>query len=1189
MRQIIGQILEGNFDYENGSLDFSCSKLEISLKKGTVYEGIFSIYSRPGLLTRGTVTSSDLRMECLTPEFTGTSEDIAFRFHGEHLDEGEAVNGEFFVISSQGEYYLPFVVTVEKTVLHSSVGIIKNLFHFVNLAKNSWKEAVNLFYDPEFVRVFKGGDRQFYGSYLGLSVYRGNEQNMEEFLIGIDKKQRIEYYTQEESVALDNPFGVAEEILTVVRSGWGYTFLQVRCEGDFLFTEKGIITEDDFLGNICRLPVYIDSDMLNQGKNFGRLSLYNPYLTITVPVLVKVGDGGGTLRNIHREEKSITVQLMEYYQAFRQKKIGTATWLKEARKLAERMVALNDKNVAVRLFQAQLLITEECPNEAKWLLDHALELLREERDSQSFLWAYYLYLTTLINNKETYISQVTEEVLYCYRKDQNCWRSAWLLLYISEEYSRNAVRKWHFIEKQITYGCRSPMMYIEALLLLNSNPTLLRKLGTFELQVLSYGAKEEMLSPEVQEQLLYLTGKFREYSRPLLRILIRCHEKQPDTRMLQEICTLLIRGGMTGPKYFLWYRRGVEAELRITKLYEYYMTSIDMEGEEEIPKIVLMYFSYQNNLDYEHSAFLYSYLMKRRFAYQELYAHYQERIGRFVLEQIQKEHMNRHLAYLYWELLTPGMLGEQTVPALARLLFAHLIRPDKPGMSSIIVYQPGKLTPQVYPINGNTVWISLYGDEYTILLEDRDGNRYIRSVGFHMEQLVGSEDFISLVSPYVKDNLELDLYLSDPAKEPDVMPEENIKRYLRLMESPVIARAVKRRMGRFLLKYFYDHDEIIRLDSFLENIPGDAVYNKDRGEILRYLVLREKYDAAYNWLSRYGPYNADPKILMRLCDVKMRQSDQTADEVLIGTAIYVFRLGKYDGNLLMYLSRHFNGLTEELRNIWNACVSFDLNSYELCEKILVQMLFTASCVEEKMDIFYYYLKQGAKPDVEAAFLSQCAYDYFVREKLTERLIFDEIWQMYKRGEPMGKICRLGFLKYFAANPGEISRDYGPALKAFLQGMVTEGIYLNYFKVFKDYQDILQPLFDKTIIEYRAHPEAKARIHYVILRDGKKSGDYLAEDMKPVYGGICFKDFVLFFGEDLQYYITESRYGEEELTESGSVQVNDIPEPTQNHKFNLLNDIITAEGLEDYDTMDDLLEDYLYKEFLNRELFRLRIC
>ena len=158
MQKTVGQILEGNFNYESGSLDFSCEKIELSIQKGEQYEGTFRIHAAAGIYTEGTVHSSDWRVECLTQEFTGTEEEILFRVHGGRLEEGDVVKGVFDVVSNQGEYYLPFVVNVEYRMPESSIGSIKNLFHFANLAKSNWREAVKLFYSPEFARIFSGSD-----------------------------------------------------------------------------------------------------------------------------------------------------------------------------------------------------------------------------------------------------------------------------------------------------------------------------------------------------------------------------------------------------------------------------------------------------------------------------------------------------------------------------------------------------------------------------------------------------------------------------------------------------------------------------------------------------------------------------------------------------------------------------------------------------------------------------------------------------------------------------------------------------------------------------------------------------------------------------------------------------------------------------------------------------------------------
>lgn len=1190
MQKIINQILEGNFDYENGSLDFSCAKIEISLHKGEVYEGSFRVCGTQGQFTSGTVLSSDLRMECLTTEFVGCNEEIAFRFHGEKLEEGDVVKGNFYIISNHGEYYLPFVVSVEHTVLESSVGVVRNLFHFANLAKSNWREALRLFYSPEFSIVFSGSDAQHAEDYRALSAHAGSEQNMEEFLIQINKKQKVEFLVQEEQLTLEtvrmsDACAVIERELSIVRNGWGYTCLYVECSGGFLFTEKEVLTDDDFLGNRCTLPVFIDSSLCRNGRTYGQIFLYNSYVSLTIPVTVRIGEGtAGRAQDMTR--KRCTVQLMEFYQAFRTKKISTNTWLKETGKLVEKLVALDENDIAARLFQAQLLITEDSCNEAGWILDHVSELL-EKGAGNDTLYAYYLYLTTLIHREEQYVNRVAAEVEHIYRKNNTDWRVAWLLLYLSEEYHKSVTGKWVFLEKQFAIGCTSPILYIEAVALLNSNPALLRRLGEFEKQVIWYGIRQELLKSEVVEQLLYLAERAKGFSGLLYKSLVSLYAKKKDVRFLQQICVQLIKGNRTGSRYFEWYRLGVENNLRITNLYEYYMLSVDLDKPVEIPKVVLMYFSYQNNLDYERTAYLYDYILQNEDRLGELCEAYRRRMEVFCVDQIAKLHINRHLANLYQRLLQPGMITEQTAEPLSRLLFAHTIRVEDDRLRKVYVYQPGNLDPAEYQLVDGKAWISLYGNEYTVVLEDDCNNRFIKNAEYTIEKLMIPGKFLRMLSPFPVNNRELDLYYCANEKEEPSKTEESVKRIRRVVEASYVDSRVRRELTMLLLQCYYDMDDLRALDEYLPKLDMEGLGVEERATIIRFAVLRGKFELAEQWLEEYGPYFIDPKLLVRLIGPLMEKNHMVESEVLKAAAMYVFRKGKYDSTILRYLTMYGRGTTKSLRDIWKAARSFELDCYTICENILVQMLYSGSFVGEKMEIFHYYLSQGAKPEVEGAFLSQCAYDYFVKERVTEKDVFDEIEHMYLRGEPVQRVCKLALLKFYSENRGELSEATAELTGRFLEEMMDKGLHLEFFREYCDNERVAQELEDKTIIEYHAAPQSKACIHYVILHENGDADEYTAEYMQQAYGGVFFKEFILFFGESLQYYITEEKNGEEQLTESGTLQRSDIRGKEMESRYHLVNDIVISRTLQDYDTMEKLLEEYYRKEFIGSRFFKLR--
>lgn len=1191
MQETIKRILEGNFDYESGSLDFSCAKIEISIPKGSIYEGSFYISSTSDCYTNGYVSTSDIRMQCLTPEFVGNDVEISFCFHGENMEEGNVLKGTFSVISNQGEYYLPFVVTVEHSVIQSSVGPIKNLFHFTNLAKSNWMEAVNLFYAPEFAKIFAENESGSYDCYRAFSAYPGNEQNLEEFLIQMNKKQKVDFMLKTEEIALElsvmeNPYSVTESEIEIIRNGWGYTALQVECKGDFLFTEKEALSDDDFLGNRCRLPVYIDSSLCRQGNNWGVVYLYNAYVSMEIPVAVRLGVSNPR-KQTRMAEKKIIARLMEFYQAFRLKKINKNGWLKETGKLVSQLVSMDEENVEARLFQAQMLITEERFHEAGWILDHAAEVMEREKLENTALWAYYLYLTTLIQSEEDYIDWVASEVETIYKRNRREWRVAWLLLYLSEEYNKSASDKWGFLDKQFQYGSTSPVLYIEALNLLNNNASVLRRLDGLSVQVLYFGARHGVLGAEVVEQLLYLMGKVKEYSPILEKILILLYEKKADVRVLQELCTLLIKGGKVGSDYYIWYERGVTEQLRITNLYEYYIMSVDLERLTEIPKIVLMYFLYQNNLDYEHTAFLYDYILQRKNQYDELYNSYRPRIERFVIEQIQKGHINRYLAALYQEILSPGAVTEQTAGALSRLLFAHQVKVEDSALRKVIVYQNGNRQPSVYHLQDQSTWIVLYGIDNVIVFEDAWGNRFMKSAEHTLEKLMMPGKYMKILSHYVKDNPGLDIYLCAEERTEAELSPDSVERYRRITETEAASLLIKRKAYMALLQHFYSADDVKGMEAYLEKLPMEVLTPVERADVIKYMVLAGRCDAAYQYFAQYGPYFADAKLVLRFADEMIQQVDFREDEVLLAAVVYAFKKGKYNSILLQYLTRYYKGLTKEMRDIWKASRAFDASCYELSERMLLQMLYSGAYIGEKMEVYRYYVSQGAKYEVEQAVLAQYSYDYFVKEKLTEEYIFQEIYHSFARGEELQWIMKLAFLKYYAENHEQLTDKQKPMVESILREMLEKKLYLRFFEEYKEFAELLREMQDRVIIEYRSVSGGRAKIHYVLLHDNGDADEYMSQYMPEIYPGVYSIDFILFVGETLQYYIVEENAGEEQLTESGSIQKNDSVSESSGSGYEMINDMIISKAMQDYETLDKLVDEYYCRRFMNRELFVLR--
>ncbi len=1181
LHDIVNRLRDGVFDYDNGKLSFSVTKIEESLPVGGTYEGSFTIESRNDNVVVGKVYTSSMRLVCMTESFEAKKVNVGFLFDATGLDAGDIVKGDVQIVSNMGEYYIPFAFSIVHGIVRSSLGNVKNLFHFTNQAQISWDEAVGLFYSKEFMQVFEGNDRVHLAKYRGLSNHYLDEQNMDTFLISVNKKQPVLYSVDKTMHEFHEVSETLRCELPVRKSTWGYVNLKLSTDCEFLRLEKTELDYSDFLGNVHKLVFFIEEDKMHEGKNFGRITLTSNHQKLTVTIIASKRMSNAALRCERREIRNLYGRLMRCYIAFRTKHISVNTWVRDSFKIVERLNALDEKNPESRLFQAQLMLVSQRYNEAKWILDHVETEMRIQKTDPT-LYCYYLYLTTLYLRDDAYINEVADEVAAIFENNNDNYKILWALLYLNEDLCNNHIRKIELIEDQFYKGCRSPIMYVEAYQFFVNNPVTLNKLEDFELQVLYWAVKNGMMNQEVCKQILYLTARTKVFSDNLLRLLTGIYRITEDADVVSSICSLLIKGNKTDEKYFEWYSIGVNLELRITKLYEYYMLSVPKDYNELLPKSVIMYFGFRNNMDYKHIAFLYANMLRHRYDISNLCEDYAVAMHDFVIEQIVYERIDDNLAYLYSELLRPDDIEPDMVNRFIKLVFSHEVRVNAPNIKNVCVVQDEMEYEEIYAVEDNVAYPVIYSTHYMIFYEDGEGKRVLADPS-QCRKLIDETIYVNELRHYVTDNEGFNLYLCSGRKHYITVDSGNVDSCRELVEAMRIKEDFKRDVRMELLKYYYDNNEISTLDQFLLSIEPKVLGAKDRADLVGYLVIRGMFETAYDIITIYGAEKVPAKTLVRICTHMIGKSEDIVDVMLVKVAYFAFINGKYDGTMLKYLVDNFNGLTKELRNLWRAAMQFDIECFGLMEKILVQMLFTKTTIGEKEDLFEEYIRCGSNTKVELAYLSYSAFDYFAKERLLDVRVFDHIVKNYRRGEELNDACKLALLKYYAEDEKRYSDRIREMLVEFLKEFIQKNIYFVFFNEFIDIMPELAVYDDKTIIEYRTDPNSKVTLHYII--EGNEDDDsYHTEEMKNMYGGVFSKEFILFFGENLQYYITEEKNGKESLTFSDSVSISDAIAESRESRYNLLNDMVVSKALQDDETLMKIMEEYVEAECFTDKVF-----
>ncbi len=1129
---------------------------------------------------RGIVYSSNARMECLTPQFEGEEVRIRFEFHSEGLREGDVQKGEFTIVCNQGEYDLSFVVSVTNLYADSSIGKIHNLREFTALARENWGEAYRLFYSPYFPNLLK--EKEVRERFL-YEAYRGavpSHQNMEEFLIGAGRKKKIEFLTEQDAAEF---YGVTEsrkESVLLKKDQWGYLSVEVSSDEPFLELSKHHLSTEDFMGSVCPFEYYIREDALHAGLNFGRIQFRTVYQTKEFTVCVSREEKRKEKHDsLSRQIQRTKTELMQCYLGYRFKKIVTGVWAVRTIGLLDHLIALEPDVEFYRLMKAQVFLLNKQKQEAMWILN---EYKRGCVDKTTPVWGYYLYLCTLAEREESYVNRLAAEVEAIFREYPENDLLFWVLLFLKKDYCDNEVRKWMAIERWVMSGKNSPYFYMEAFYLMWQNPYLLRGLDTFEFRILRWALRYGMITKEIAMQIMELLPYQRTYDSHLYEVLEACYRVYPVEEMIDVICSYLIRGQCYDAKFHRWYELGIENSLRITGLYEAYVMSMDRRDVTEVPQIIQMYFQYQCNLAYQHRAVLFVNIIAAKQKQPEVYLKYRKMMELFAMEQIELGHIDDNLAVIYEEMVGTGLLNRELAYALSDIIYTHKLTCFAPEIRRVILYQKQMRRPQVVPLVDGVAYFQIFSTDFLIFLEDASGNRYQGSFPYQLEKLMKTGTYSRKCLELAPDSLPYVIYHFDGKKSASTFQEEDKKYFNLLLNSEEISSIYQAQMCPEIIRFYQSSEYDSVVDDYLESAEYELIVPSARKYMLELLIEARHYDRAYEMMQRYGYEGLAPSARVAMCSYQIAEQGFEEEDFLLNLVWDTYRQGKYNDVMMMYLERYFNGPTKQMAGLWREARTFSLDTHELEERILTQMLYTTDYVEDVEEIYDSYCQSGGQELLRLAYLNYFGYYYVVKNMVVPQQIFPEMERRLWEGEELEEPCRLALLKHFS-EAAPVTAGERELLGELLEEFTGKDMIFSFYKKFDARIVMNCQLYDKEFVEYRTRPGTHVTIHYCI---GGENGRFLSEDMPELYEGIYVKQFVLFFGETMQYYIMEEEDGASEITESNTLTKQDLLGETGESRYHLLNGILLEKTLEDTERLQRMMLRYKGMDEVTKHIFGL---
>ncbi len=1185
MKEKVERLAKGVFEYETPGILLSEEELIITVDAGKIFTGSFIIKNNNNTPIKGILYSSSELFRLERNTFTERENEINYTFYGNNMNPLETARGEVCIVSDCGEILLPFTVNIEVPYLNSSIGKIKDLFNFTNLAKTDPAEAIKLFKSPEFRQILLYHDAKYLLLYQNIIKSRSASQALEEFLIAIRKKLPVNITADKTILEYENGNESIMDKLTLAKDNWGYVEIRVSTDTPFLVPEHKIVWSENFVGNTYPLEFVLNPAFMRSGNNYGRIYLTTAHETIVIEVTCHCNKSDRTGKLQHSRINRYRKKLTENYLNFRLNRMPLEEYVRESEVMLEQLITQDMENRDLyHLMKAHLFIISGSNSEAEQMLKEYEERTEGRKQPDILPYCGYLYLLALLHKDEKSIQESLQTIHGYYESNYHDWKILWLLLYIDKRYDNKAL-KLEEMKEQYKAGCRSPILYFESAAIFNEEPSLLHELQEFELQVLNWDIKKDYITEDAAMQYTYLAGKRKYFSRTVHSCLARLYDKYRNKDILTAICSLLIKGHQRGNKYFYWYQEGVNEQLRITELYEYYMYSVNENPDTVLPQQILLYFIYNSNLNDRKKSWLYAYIVKNKETLPDIYRSYWKRMEQFIFKQLGAHNINAGLSVLYEEYIALQGLTQEMAAELPYVMFKHEIVCHNPNMKGVLVIHK-EMKEEVYtPFSGGTALVDIYTEDSEIFLVDGYENRYAATAEYTLNKLMHWEHYISTCYEMKVNHPMVLLNLSEKVQTYLKFDGQSIEIRKKMLDTKGLNEAYYNKIILDLIHFYYDNFEGELLEAYLNKIDLHGLNKEERDKVIEFFIIRDLYDKAMDALTEFGYEGIAVKRLIKLCSalLKNRKEEEDKNNALVSLAYHVFKAGKYNEDILKYLVKYFFGTTDEMYRLWEAAAGFELETADLEERLLGQMLFAESYITNSLAVFLKYHKRGTNQKLIKAFLSYNAYKYLVMD----RIIQPELFHIMRRelAYEENEVCMLALLKKLSQEENYTDGDI-ELIDYNLHKFIRQGIVLPFYKKFQNTVTLPSRINDRIFAEYITNPCHKVTIHYR-LEEKNSPEEFISEEMKNVYLGIHMKEFILFYNESIQYYITEEdENGQVSVTESVNVRLDHDMKLEEDTRYNHINFMLTALDVQDDITLIESLRNYYKTNHVISKAFRL---
>lgn len=1125
--------------------------------------------------------STDMRVKLLSARQEDTGKgvnvtiDLTVNTHGEK--EGTRIQSEVILSTNAGEFKIPCTFTVTKPYPTFEGQKIKDLSRFASLAQDASETAADLFADERFTSLLEEGSRE---DLLRETLLSQSDKRLalEEFLSATALKPavKLEASCTQETVSVTGEQTLSIQLKLVQP---GYAKIYIRPDDSFLTCSVQELSTDRFENGILDIPVVLHAKKMHGGLNFAKIWI--EYAGRILPLEIRAKLSGARVRSAqedkeHSEKRLFMTRLTEEYLLHSTGRTSDAEWKKTAETIISARLASDPEDLGAKLADIKLLADTGRREEA----GHRLQLLQlrleKEYADRSLLYYFSLYVLSAANDSEDFRGEVAAALSAAYEKGQNAWQMLWILFRFKDQMRLNSSLWLTRMKDAFARGCHSPLLYLDALGLLNADPLLLRVLNTFERQVIYFGCRNNCVSEELALQAVELTRRTSSVDPADEKMLLALNKVFDDDRILSGCVSLLIREGKRGETWFPYYEKAVLRGLNITRLFEYYAMSMGEKKEIRVPKSVLLYFKFGcQSLDAASTARIYRYVLANVSG--EILEEYRENILSFAEYQLKQGNISADLADCYLYLYKSGTMNPSLASAFFRAVSSCRVHISDTSAVSLVLKMKELEREYRIPLIGGEAFIPVFSDHFAFVFEDGFGKRRIGSENYEFEALF--PDF------RLSENDQL-LCLSDPlyqicffdqhAQEKE--SEETIASFSgTLLNNTAISAWEKQQLYAWRIAYEDQYDKI-------PDMPDTPLPLSLAQTVIRLFVRHDYYTEALEMTKRYTAAGMDAGTVLGLASgcLTAEQID-TEPAAAADLCLYAFNGGCFNERTLAYLQSYAQGSEAQLYEIFKACRENNISARELEERLIGQMLTTHSTQPFLGEVFAVYYRHAGDTQMTRAFLNSQAYDYFVQDKQVHSSAFAAARDLLRKNIYVSDLSASALLKHDAkAQFKGLDQEDKRQDQELLNALIQKGRSFAFLGDLGTTLVLPPSVSDKTVAEYRSQSGRDVKLKYSITDIRGHRGKEEQIRVKEQLAGVYSAAFILLPGEMLTGTFFDTA-ADGTVTQSPLKLTRRVSQG-ESGRFALLCEAFDAWQKHDTGKMKSSLRAILENDYVSRELF-----